>query len=151
MQHISRTSSFLPCPEVISLFMAKLDMAKHLGMQKRNAKLYFKRHKKNLHSQLDIFVISSFSIIDKSLQLIRNAGSITKTHSHSRLLGDLENCAQLWQFGQKKKKKVGNRICFGNSNAVVFWEIGLVSSLKGYFHLAHQLLLRSFYQQHAVH
>ena len=69
----------------------------------------------------------------KSLELIRNAGSITKTHSHSRLLGDLENCAQLWQFGQKKKKKVGNRICFGNSNAVVFWGNRISFFFEGLF------------------
>ena len=105
MQHISRTSSFLPCPEVISLFMAKLDMAKHIGLQKRNAKIYFKRHKKNLHSQLVIFAISSFSIIDKSLQLIRNAGSITKTHSHSRLLGIWKIVLSCGSLSRKRRKK----------------------------------------------
>ena len=45
-------------------------------------------------------------------------------------------------LAKKRKKTIsGNRVCFGDSNAVVFWEIGLVSYLKGYFHLAHQRLL----------
>ena len=81
----------------------------------------------------------------KSLLLIRNAVSITKTHSHSRAFGGSGKlCLVVVVWPEKKISE--NRICFGicNSNAVFFLEIGLVSSLKGYFHLAHQLLLRFF-------
>ena len=48
----------------------------------------------------------------------------------------------VWPKRRKKSPKIGSVLV--TAMLLIFWEIGLVSSLKGYFHLAHQLLLRFF-------
>ena len=149
MQHISRTSSFLLCPEVNFPIMAKLDMAKNLQNIHKweifiltRTKIHKKRQKV-LHLKLYFFLpFLCFAIINEITSAYK------KRRLHYKNAFSFQGFWRIWQIvlscgslARKKKKKISeNRICFGESNAVGFLGIGLVSSLKGYFHLAHQVL-----------